>query len=158
MISVREGPASTWQCVQVWLHSLPTLTCNVSMRSARSASCPCAARVWSKETNVSCSMSAAASPRIAGDRLARDLLACAVDDREVPAVRAGLQHVQCLRADLQRDAPPVDVMVVILHFREGPGEEGEVAFPDAGRLGGQDRRSEERRVGKECRSRWSPYH
>src|SRR3989442_1755860 len=30
-------------------------------------------------------------------------------------------------------------MVVILHFREGPGEEGEVAFPDAGRLGGQDR-------------------
>src|SRR3989441_4418312 len=31
------------------------------------------------------------------------------------------------------------MMVVILHFREGPGEEGEVAFPDAGRLGGQDR-------------------
>src|SRR2546421_7319398 len=24
--------------------------------------------------------------------------------------------------------------------------------------GGQDTRSEERRVGKECRSRWSPYH
>src|SRR2546430_8600629 len=23
---------------------------------------------------------------------------------------------------------------------------------------GRDRRSEERRVGKECRSRWSPYH
>ena len=23
---------------------------------------------------------------------------------------------------------------------------------------GWDRRSEERRVGKECRSRWSPYH
>ena len=23
---------------------------------------------------------------------------------------------------------------------------------------GSDRRSEERRVGKECRSRWSPYH
>src|SRR3989441_10175050 len=23
---------------------------------------------------------------------------------------------------------------------------------------GKDRRSEERRVGKECRSRWSPYH
>src|SRR6266496_6801551 len=30
--------------------------------------------------------------------------------------------------------------------REGPG------------LAGHDRRSEERRVGKECRSRWSPYH
>src|SRR5712691_10590929 len=25
-------------------------------------------------------------------------------------------------------------------------------------LGGQVKRSEERRVGKECRSRWSPYH
>ena len=23
---------------------------------------------------------------------------------------------------------------------------------------GEERRSEERRVGKECRSRWSPYH
>src|SRR3712207_7728096 len=27
-----------------------------------------------------------------------------------------------------------------------------------GSSGGPDRRSEERRVGKECRSRWSPYH
>src|SRR3712207_8769724 len=26
------------------------------------------------------------------------------------------------------------------------------------RNGGEDDRSEERRVGKECRSRWSPYH
>ena len=25
-------------------------------------------------------------------------------------------------------------------------------------LGGKGARSEERRVGKECRSRWSPYH
>ena len=25
-------------------------------------------------------------------------------------------------------------------------------------MGGSTRRSEERRVGKECRSRWSPYH
>ena len=25
-------------------------------------------------------------------------------------------------------------------------------------LGGSPQRSEERRVGKECRSRWSPYH
>ena len=27
-----------------------------------------------------------------------------------------------------------------------------------GSLAGQSQRSEERRVGKECRSRWSPYH
>ena len=30
--------------------------------------------------------------------------------------------------------------------------------PDADRLGVYVKRSEERRVGKECRSRWSPYH
>src|SRR3989449_2405018 len=135
----------------------------VPMRSARSVSCPCSASVaWNERRTlavffsglrrtVTPAMSAAASARFAGDGLARDCLGRPVDDREVPAVRAGLQHVQRLRADFQRDAPTVDVMVVILHFREGPGEEGEVAFPDAGR-------SEERRVGKECRSRWSPYH
>ena len=27
-----------------------------------------------------------------------------------------------------------------------------------GKMAGRDVRSEERRVGKECRSRWSPYH
>src|SRR5256885_9435271 len=36
--------------------------------------------------------------------------------------------------------------------RHGPG-------PGIGHAGGDaSRRSEERRVGKECRSRWSPYH
>ena len=29
---------------------------------------------------------------------------------------------------------------------------------DANKGGQQEQRSEERRVGKECRSRWSPYH
>src|SRR2546429_4323030 len=33
--------------------------------------------------------------------------------------------------------------------------EGAVSAPDAH---GRQHRSEERRVGKECRSRWSPYH
>src|SRR2546430_13177128 len=32
------------------------------------------------------------------------------------------------------------------------------ARPPARRWGGRCARSEERRVGKECRSRWSPYH
>ena len=32
------------------------------------------------------------------------------------------------------------------------------ATKDAGKIAGMHRRSEERRVGKECRSRWSPYH
>src|SRR3989454_9539155 len=33
-----------------------------------------------------------------------------------------------------------------------------LAFADPDRGGRRHRRSEERRVGKECRSRWSPYH
>src|SRR2546426_2590818 len=33
-----------------------------------------------------------------------------------------------------------------------------VLWPDAAPRVAEDRRSEERRVGKECRSRWSPYH
>ena len=37
---------------------------------------------------------------------------------------------------------------------------GVMGFPMAGHLSsnGFDTRSEERRVGKECRSRWTPYH
>ena len=33
-----------------------------------------------------------------------------------------------------------------------------ISTPSAGRIENLDERSEERRVGKECRSRWSPYH
>src|SRR3712207_9417368 len=33
-----------------------------------------------------------------------------------------------------------------------------IAGQTAGAVIGTDHRSEERRVGKECRSRWSPYH
>src|SRR2546430_11017107 len=41
---------------------------------------------------------------------------------------------------------------------EGPASAGP-SCADPGRQPGSDlRRSEERRVGKECRSRWSPYH
>src|SRR6266571_3466138 len=122
----------------------------VSMRSARRASCPYSASVASNERRslavffsglrrtVTLAMSAAASARLAGDGLARDRLARPVDDRKLPAVWAGLQHVQRLRADFQRGAPPVDMVVVILHFREGPGENGKVAFPDAGCGRGQN--------------------
>ena len=37
-------------------------------------------------------------------------------------------------------------------------EQQEVAQPEMFLSEYTDRRSEERRVGKECRSRWSPYH
>ena len=39
-----------------------------------------------------------------------------------------------------------------LYIRVSTADQTELS-PDA-----QQRRSEERRVGKECRSRWSPYH
>src|SRR3989442_13065283 len=42
-------------------------------------------------------------------------------------------------------------MVVILPFRKGPGEEREMAFPDSGRLGGQDR--DEALIGRRKRDR-----
>ena len=38
------------------------------------------------------------------------------------------------------------------------GNEVTLAFLDADGMEIQVQRSEERRVGKECRSRWSPYH
>src|SRR5258706_7584537 len=53
--------------------------------------------------------------------------------------------------------------LALVDFFEGlPDDEGveaECVFVDAAVLEGQrGGRSEERRVGKECRSRWSPYH
>ena len=40
----------------------------------------------------------------------------------------------------------------------GPGEAHVAAKGGKGNIEALGRRSEERRVGKECRSRWSPYH
>src|SRR2546430_3696465 len=42
------------------------------------------------------------------------------------------------------------------HPRLGPDGDGAATEPSG--TEGDDQRSEERRVGKECRSRWSPYH
>src|SRR5580658_10677927 len=58
----------------------------------------------------------------------------------------------------------VTLLVVILRLRlsvEKPGAMQQIAellITNPMRLGIRDIRSEERRVGKECRSRWSPYH
>src|SRR3712207_8088393 len=58
-------------------------------------------------------------------------------------------------AAVRQAAPRLNLMVEhspssLLHLCLGP--------PRGGRLFPAARRSEERRVGKECRSRWSPYH
>ena len=57
--------------------------------------------------------------------------------------RAYMQAFNAGDWDRLRDYYAPDVRLVI-----GNGTE----------LNGRDARSEERRVGKECRSRWSPYH
>src|SRR5256885_9441488 len=60
----------------------------------------------------------------------------------------GGRGVQVVRG--QRDHPGE-----VLRTADHPAVPGRVEDPGS-RLG--DPRSEERRVGKECRSRWSPYH
>ena len=52
---VRSGPASTWQCLQVWLQNLPTLIWTTSMPPATSGPTPARAR---RESNGSKAASA----------------------------------------------------------------------------------------------------
>ena len=49
---------------------------------------------------------------------------------------------------------------LLLHFGDDRTVHPDGASPEASKTGcwSRMRRSEERRVGKECRSRWSPYH
>jgi len=57
-------------------------------------------------------------------------------------------------ADAAREAAGADV--AIIRVETAPGRLEAVAVAAAPALAAE--RSEERRVGKECRSRWSPYH
>src|SRR3989454_12744436 len=51
-----------------------------------------------------------------------------------------------------------DVAIKVLPFSLSFDKEFVVAFQREARTSAKLERSEERRVGKECRSRWSPYH
>ena len=64
----------------------------------------------------------------------------------------GLAH--CYSFDTQPDA----AIAVRVPFAECVPTFRAKSVPDSPRLDGSAIRSEERRVGKECRSRWSPYH
>ena len=54
-------------------------------------------------------------------------------------------------ATIEMDASDIDLQVSFPHLPENARAVGEAADTTVDR-------SEERRVGKECRSRWSPYH
>src|SRR3989449_9628264 len=62
------------------------------------------------------------------------------------------RHVRSIAGVLDRDRGPV--------LERGARQRERHTTPSLPRPGGRERddRSEERRVGKECRSRWSPYH
>src|SRR5690349_22679805 len=60
---------------------------------------------------------------------------------------------------VQTCALPISAHRLLSHVSEGGGRAIQALGKCAGRKLRLDaRRSEERRVGKECRSRWSPYH
>src|SRR3989475_4538203 len=67
------------------------------------------------------------------------------------AIRAAAAHsvVEFAAAELPLRAPPGPTY---------PPHVGLARFVASGTDAGRTQRSEERRVGKECRSRWSPYH
>src|SRR2546427_11484924 len=69
------------------------------------------------------------------------------EDVAVEVVR--YDHLKALRLTHQLQRQRVDIAVLGRDLRILPCDRLELVLPD---------RSEERRVGKECRSRWSPYH
>ena len=94
----------------------------------------------------------------------------AIPDSLCPACRDGLdtRSSRCCRSD---DAAGQQPAFVVWCKRPGKVSEGSMAGTTDRRkggarqslcigidIGGTTTRSEERRVGKECRSRWSPYH
>ena len=63
-----------------------------------------------------------------------------------------------LESDRQAQAREIDRITRGLSELEKSRAEWKANWDEALRQAGLDPRSEERRVGKECRSRWSPYH
>src|SRR5258708_27573574 len=67
---------------------------------------------------------------------------------------------------VQTCALPISGLLLLVSFGQAPPAEPkkkETSMPTAEKSGAKKdvaviKRSEERRVGKECRSRWSPYH
>src|SRR5256886_13572522 len=88
----------------------------------------------------------------------RDLTVTGVQTCALP-IYVGLRSAPCSHASANFNAPPASSesyarTAAAAATAAGPTRPGESS--DCSRHG--EGRSEERRVGKECRSRWSPYH
>ena len=74
-------------------------------------------------------------------------------------VAAGLWAVRTTSIDALPDLSDVQVIIRTSYAGQAPQiVEDQVTYPLATTMLSVPGRSEERRVGKECRSRWSPYH
>src|SRR5256885_14224573 len=105
---------------------------------------------------------AAAALRLIGWR--RRLIGSAMAGAVQASRLAGSAQLRlCSIASLFNAQDRSDMQLISQSFQDGQAIPGEFAFavPDAAShvaLSSNRNRSEERRVGKECRSRWSPYH
>ena len=83
-----------------------------------------------------------------------------VDARDLQQVgEHGLEAVDLAHEDLQaaRREGILDLVAGLPDLLTGQADRGQGGAQLVGGVGDRSR-SEERRVGKECRSRWSPYH
>src|SRR2546429_8790294 len=110
------------------------------------------------------------------DAYGRPLFAKNADDERAPASLVKLMTLYLANEDIERGKAELDEPVQISHYaaltpkyrmglRAGEWVPLHVLLEGAAIASANDaatalaeRRSEERRVGKECRSRWSPYH
>src|SRR5256712_2174187 len=88
----------------------------------------------------------------------RDLIVTGVQTCALPIYKAKIRWEAIERAS----ARPDGALVLVTAMTPTPAGEGKstttIGLADGLRRLGKRARSEERRVGKECRSRWSPYH
>src|SRR3989449_8422843 len=107
-------------------------------------------------------------PRDAGPGRARERMARKLDERASERCARGGVGARVVgglgleqerrRAGLGRGRRRDEPGEVARRLRELPQLEVDLGHAKPREPAGRRRRSEERRVGKECRSRWSPYH
>ena len=71
---------------------------------------------------------------------------------------AGELLLNCINSLKESKYTNLEILVVDNISSDGSQTKCKEQFPDIKLIQNKENRSEERRVGKECRSRWSPYH